>query len=96
MGGLGLGGVLREMGRGVVFRGGGERGMEDFCVRMGWDGGIFGMLEGVARSGRDRMVDALIVMAVFLVATAITLAVMTVFLVEENFCWLSHLYFKQS
>ena len=67
-----------------------------FCVRMGWDGGILEKLESVARSGRSRMVDALIVMAVFWVILVMTLAVMTVFLIEKNFCELGRLYLRES
>lgn len=66
--------------------------MGHFCVRMGKDGGILGMLESVARSGRGRTVGALIVMAVLLVAMAVTLAVMAVLLVEKSFCGLGRLF----
>ena len=75
----------------MVCRGEREGDMGDFCVRMGKDGGILGMLEGVARSGRGRIVGALIVMAILLVTMAMTLAVMTVLLVEKSFCWLGRL-----
>ena len=82
------------------------RGMGDFCVRMGKNGGILGKLEDVAKSGRGRTVGALIVMAVLLVVMAfrlvaravclvgmaVTLAVMMILLVEKSFCWLGRLF----